>query len=103
MEQLKNSRKRGQGREKYIDELFPPVEASIFSNSVHRKGHMNRTKDEIVWMRLSEIYPKSRVFTRDREGSNVRIWRGEKGIVEGYLVTGFNTIKGCGELLSQMF
>jgi len=51
MQQLKSSKEKG--RQKYIDDLFPPVEASIFSTSVHRKGHINRTKDEIVWMRLS--------------------------------------------------
>jgi predicted ArsR family transcriptional regulator len=44
LEQMK-LRSRGESREKYIDELFPPVEASIFNNSVHRKGIISKGKD----------------------------------------------------------
>lgn len=59
--------------------MFPPVEASIFSTSVHRKGHINRTKDEIVWMRLSEIFRStSQIFTKKKAAGDITIWKGEK-------------------------
>lgn len=59
--------------------MFPPVEASIFSTSVHRKGHINRTKDEIVWMRLSEIFRStSQIFTKNKTARDITIWKGEK-------------------------
>jgi hypothetical protein len=74
------SKEKGRGKEKYIDELFPPVEASIFSTSVHRKGHISRTKDEIVWMRLSEIFRSpTQVYTKKKGAGDITIWKGEKG------------------------
>ena len=52
LNQFKSNREKGEGRDKYIDEFFPPVEASIFSTSVYRKGNLSKSKEEIVWMRL---------------------------------------------------
>lgn len=45
VDQLKSSKEKGLGKDKYIDDLFPPVEASIFSTSVHRRGHLTKLKD----------------------------------------------------------
>jgi hypothetical protein len=103
VEQLKSFKEKGLGKDKYIDELFPPVEASLFSTSVHRRGHLTKLKDEIVWMRLSEIFsPNAKVFIANRLGS-ITITRGEKLLAENYFVAGLNAIRGCPELISQMF
>jgi hypothetical protein len=46
---------------------------------MHRKGIISRGKDEIVWMRLSEVFPLStKVFTKTKSHQSMVITRGEK-------------------------
>lgn len=56
---------------------------------------MNKAKDEIIWMRLSEIFPTTaKVFSRSCD-LKMTVTRGEKNYTESYLVNGMNAIRGC--------
>ena len=44
-----------QGPEKYTDDLFPPVDASVF-NAVARKSTV-KNKETIIWVRVADLYP----------------------------------------------
>jgi hypothetical protein len=70
---------------------------------VHKKGNISRGKDEIVWMRLSEIFPgATKVFSKTNEIA-VNITKGEKGYAEPYFVSSLNAIKNKTDLLAFMF
>lgn len=77
--------------EKYIDDLFPPVEASLFSTSVHKKVNLSRSKEEIVWLRLTEIFPPKnmRVFSKSRRTQGLVV---TGGLSAPYLSGCFNAI-----------
>lgn len=98
---LEQLRTRREG-EKYIDDLFPPVEASLFATSVHKKVNLSRSKEEIVWLRLSEIFPnkKLRVFARGRRSQGLVVGG---GLSAPYLADCFNAIGKSTELLATMF
>ena len=55
-------------------------------------------------MRLSELFTSnSLVFTKNKADFDVNVNKGERNYAENYLVSSFNAIRGCTDLLELIF
>jgi hypothetical protein len=69
-----------------------------------KKNNLTRGKEELVWQRVSELYPTKQLRVYSREGnSNNIISKGERSYAEPYMCVCMNSIRNNNELLGQIF